>query len=316
MKRISIVIPIYNEAGIIEMLIPALEERLVAAMDGYEAEILLIDDGSCDRSFELLLKATEGKSHYRLIRLSRNFGHQIAITAGMAEATGDAVVVMDADLQDPPEVIFEFLEKWEEGYQVVYGVRRSREGESAFKRMSAKIFYRFLQSLTHVDMPVDVGDFRLIDRTVCDVYNNMQEKDPYVRGLISWLGFNQVGVEYDRRARAAGETKYPLKKMVKFAVDAITSFSTIPLRMCTVAGAGLSGFSFIGILYFLYLKVIARDIVDGMAATVIIVLFFSGIQLLALGIMGEYIARIFHESKSRPVYVIRDRVSAGGGTNG
>ncbi|MDA0321731.1 MAG: glycosyltransferase family 2 protein [Verrucomicrobia bacterium] len=310
MQRISIVIPIFNEAGLIKLLIPALEERLVACLDGYELEILLVDDGSSDGSFDLLVEATAGMPHYCIIRLSRNFGHQIAITAGMAEATGDAVVVMDADLQDPPEVVLEFVKKWQEGYHVVYGVRESREGESAFKLLTAKLFYRALRSLTNVDIPADVGDFRLIDRKICDVYNEMREKDPYVRGLISWAGFNQVGVRYARDARAAGTTKYPIRKMVKFAIDGITSFSTIPLRLCTVAGSVLSVFSFLGILYFLYLKLIARDIIDGLAATAIIVLFMGGIQLLGLGIIGEYLARIFHESKGRPVYIVQDRVQA------
>ena len=308
MRTVSVVIPIFNEAALIPLLVATLERELVQAGAPYRFEFVLVDDGSRDGSFELLLRHTEGLPHYRLVRLSRNFGHQIAITAGMAEAHGEAVVVMDADLQDPPRVILDFLAKWEEGFHVVYGVRRNRAGETAFKRATAGLFYRTLRALTNVDMPVDVGDFRLVDRRVCDEYIRMHEKDPYVRGLISWLGFNQIGVPYDRAARAVGTTKFPLRKMLHFAFDAITSFSTVPLRLCTVTGLILSGVSFASILYFLWLKLVLRAIVPGMAATVIILLFFSGVQLIATGIIGEYIARIFNESKHRPLYVIMDRV--------
>lgn len=309
MKTISVIIPIFNEASIIKILTAALEERLLSKLTSYEIEVIFVDDGSTDESFELLTQAVQDDPRFKLIRFSRNFGHQLAITAGMDQACGDAIVVMDADLQDPPEVIVEFVEKWEEGHHVVYGVRRQRAGESAFKLLTAKWFYRILSALTNIDIPVDTGDFRLIDRQVCDAYGKIREHNPYVRGLISWLGFRQTGVPYNRAARAAGTTKYPLMRMIKFALDAITSFSIIPLRLCTLTGFAMLVVCLVGILYFLYAKIVAQSIVPGMTATVIILLFFSGVQLTAMGVIGEYIARIFFESKGRPRYVVQDKVN-------
>jgi len=309
MKTVSIVIPIFNEAPIIDILVAALEERLLSKLTAYNPEVIFVDDGSADNSFELLSRAVQDDPRFKLIRFSRNFGHQLAITAGMDLASGDAIIVMDADLQDPPEVILEFLEKWEEGYHVVYGVRRRRAGESTFKLVTAKWFYRILSALTNIDIPVDTGDFRLIDHQVRDAYGQIREHNPYVRGLISWLGFRQTGVPYDRAARAAGITKYPLIRMIKFALDAITSFSVIPLRLCTVTGFAMLIVCLAGIVYFLYAKLVAQSIVPGMTATVIILLFFAGVQLTAMGIIGEYIARIFFESKGRPRYIVQDKVN-------
>jgi dolichol-phosphate mannosyltransferase len=309
MKTVSIIIPIFNEDPIIDILVAALEERLLSKLTAYNPEVIFVDDGSTDNSFELLSRAVQDDPRFKLVRFSRNFGHQLAITAGMNLASGDAIIVMDADLQDPPEVILEFLEKWEEGYHVVYGVRRRRAGESAFKLVTAKWFYRILSALTNIDIPVDTGDFRLIDRQVRDAYGQIREHNPYVRGLISWLGFRQTGVPYDRAARAAGITKYPLLRMIKFALDAITSFSVIPLRLCTVTGFAMLIVCLAGIVYFLYAKLVAQSIVPGMTATVIILLFFAGVQLTAMGIIGEYIARIFFESKGRPRYIVQDKVN-------
>tara|TARA_B100000809_G_scaffold241345_1_gene264453 strand:- start:179 stop:1135 length:957 start_codon:yes stop_codon:yes gene_type:complete len=309
MKTVSIVIPIFNEDPIIDILVAALEERLLSKLTAYNPEVIFVDDGSSDNSFELLSRAVQDDPRFKLVRFSRNFGHQLAITAGMDLASGDAIIVMDADLQDPPEVILEFLEKWEEGYHVVYGVRRRRAGESTFKLVTAKWFYRILSALTNIDIPVDTGDFRLIDRQVRDAYGQIREHNPYVRGLISWLGFRQTGVPYDRAARAAGITKYPLLRMIKFALDAITSFSVIPLRLCTVTGFAMLIVCLAGIGYFLYAKLVAQSIVPGMTATVIILLFFAGVQLTAMGIIGEYIARIFFESKGRPRYIVQDKVN-------
>lgn len=299
----SIVVPVYNE----EKVVFASYQRLKAVMDGVgeEYEIIFVNDGSRDQTGPLVRELCRQDQRVKLIEFSRNFGHQLAITAGMDHAQGEAVVVIDADLQDPPEVIPEMIAKWKEGYDVVYGRRLKREGETFFKKFTAKVFYRFLRRMTDVDIPVDTGDFRLIDRKVCDALKEVGERNRYVRGLISWLGFNQVAVYYQRHKRFAGETKYPLKKMMKFAFDAVTSFSNKPLKLASLTGVVLSGVSFLYLLVVVYLRLFTARTVQGWASILAVNLFFNGVILVTLGVIGEYIGRIFDEAKGRPLYVVK-----------
>jgi dolichol-phosphate mannosyltransferase len=267
-------------------------------------EIVFINDGSRDKTAFIINEICETDKNIKLIDFSRNFGHQIAITAGMDYTEGEAIVVIDADLQDPPEVIPRMIEKWKEGYDVVYGKRAERKGDTFFKKFSAAVFYRLLKRMTDVDIPVDTGDFRLIDRKVCDALAHIPERSRYVRGLISWLGFRQTGLEFSRDKRFAGETKYPLKKMIKFAFDAITSFSYKPLKIASYAG------TIISIAGFIYLMVVIIQAIvgytqPGWASLIAVNLVFNGIVLVILGIIGEYIGRIYDEAKGRPLYVIK-----------
>lgn len=301
---ISVVIPIFNE----EAIISELHRRLTAVMAGMpEAyELVFVNDGSRDRSVELLKDLAARDDHSRLVNLSRNFGHQIAITAGMDHARGDAVVIIDADLQDPPEVIPELAAKWREGFDVVYAVREQRRGESLFKRATAAGFYRLISKITNVDIPVDTGDFRLMSRTAVEGLKRVREKNRFVRGLVAWLGFKQTGVKFVRHERFAGETKYPLKKMLKFAFDGITSFSFLPLQLATYMGFLVSGASFLGILYVVYLRVFAHATIVGWASLMAVLLFLGGVQLITIGIIGEYIGRIYEEVKGRPLYLTQE----------
>jgi len=272
-------------------------------------EILYVDDGSKDSTADVLRDLQAQDSRIRVIRLSRNFGHQIAITAGLEHAAGDAVVIIDADLQDPPEVILEFLAKWLDGYDVAYGVRTERDGESAFKLWTARVFYRLIGRLSDTNIPVDTGDFRLMDRRVLDALISMPERDRFVRGMVSWLGFSQVAVPYHRAPRAAGSTKFSLFKMVRFALDGIFSFSILPLRLATWTGFAASGLAVLGIITVLldsFFKV--PGMVKGWSSTVIAVLFIGGVQLICIGIIGEYVGRIYGESKRRPLYIVRERM--------
>ncbi len=306
MIKYSIVVPLYNE----ELVIAETHKRLSTVMKstGEEYEIIFVNDGSRDKTEILAKEIMKSDPNICLINFSRNFGHQTAITAGMDNARGQAIVVIDADLQDPPEVILDMIAKWKEGYDVVYGRRSVREGETAFKKVTAKVFYRFLSSLTSIDIPNDTGDFRLIDRKVCDAMKSIKEKNRYVRGLISWLGFKQTDVTYVRKERFAGETKYPLRKMLKFAADAITSFSDKPLKLAGYMGYTISGISFLYLLYVIIRKLTIGDFDSGWASIVAISLFFNGIVLIVLGIMGEYIGRIYDECKNRPLYVIAEKL--------
>ncbi len=304
----SVVVPVYNEEEVINVTY----KRLKDVMDGLDItyEIIFVNDGSRDRTRELAMEICKNDKNIKFIDFSRNFGHQTAITAGMDYASGDAVVVIDADLQDPPEVIPEMLEKWREGYDVVYGQRVKRQGETFFKKVTAKIFYRTLNRLTDVEIPVDTGDFRLIDRKVCEALKKVDEKNRYIRGIISWLGFKSIAVPFVREKRFAGTTKYPLKKMLKFASDAIISFSHKPLKLATYFGFFLSFASFAYLIVTIILKVFSIiQTVPGWASIVAINLFFNGIILLILGIIGEYIGRIYDEAKNRPLYVIRELVN-------
>jgi len=300
----SLVVPIYNEAETIPELVRRLAE-LIDKLDG-EAEVILVDDGSSDRSYELMSAAREADLRFKLLRLSRNFGHQIAVTAGLDVAAGNAVIVMDADLQDPPEVALELAARWREGYEVVYAVREGREGETPFKRATASLFYRLFRRMSDVDVPLDVGDFRLVDRRALDAFRSMRESNRYVRGMFSWIGYRQVGVPFRRDERYAGETKYPLRKMLRFATDGIVSFSAYPLRLALNLGFVVSALSFLLGVVFLISKFAGFYSVPGLASVAVFVAFLGGIQLLLIGIMGEYVARIHDEVKGRPLYLVSD----------
>jgi dolichol-phosphate mannosyltransferase len=302
----SLVVPIWNE----EQVIPELYKRVVETMNsvtqarGETWELVCVNDGSRDNSLALLVALREQDARIKIIDFSRNFGHQVAITAGADFAEGDAVIVMDADLQDPPDVVVRMIEKWRAGYDVVYAQRRTREGETKFKLWTASAFYRLLRSITDVNIPVDTGDFRLMDRRVVLVMRKLREKHRFMRGLSSWVGFKQTGVTYDRAERYAGETKYPLRKMLRLAIAAITSFSFLPLQLATYAGFIMAGISLIGIIITIILRLSGSLAFAGQATTLVAVLFLGGIQLIFLGIIGEYIGRIYDEAKDRPLYVV------------
>jgi dolichol-phosphate mannosyltransferase len=300
----SVVIPVYNE----ELVVYETYNRLKIVMDSLNRpyELVFVNDGSMDNTAAILKSICESDQNARMVDFSRNFGHQLAITAGMDYAVGDAIVIIDADLQDPPEVIPQMLEKWSEGYDVVYGKRLKRQGETLFKKWTAKLFYRFLKSMTTEELPLDAGDFRLIDRKVCDALKSVNERSRYIRGIISWLGFRQTYVEYVRDKRFAGETKYPLKKMIHFALDAITSFSYKPLKLASYFGSFLSALSFLYLLVVIYQRLFTNTTITGWASTLAVSLFFNGIVLIILGIIGEYIGRIYDEAKGRPLYIVRE----------
>ena len=300
----TIVAPIYNE---IDNLL-VLYERISAVMDqtGEPWEIVMVDDGSSDGSTDSIKEFSQKDSRVKPVIFARNFGHQIAVTAGLDASRGDAVIIIDADLQDPPEVILDLIEKWKEGYEVVYAVRSKREGETWFKLATATAFYRLIQRITDVNIPTDTGDFRLLDRKVVDVMNQMREKHRFLRGMSSWIGYKQIGVEYERAERYAGETKYPLKKMVRFASDAITGFSYFPLQLATYLGFIAAGLSIIAIPVVIILRLTGSGAFFGQASTLIAVLFLGGVQLISLGLLGEYVGRLYDEAKGRPLYILRE----------
>lgn len=306
---LSIVLPVYNE----EVVIPELDRRLRDFLPavGVSWEVIFVDDGSKDRSLELLAAMARAEPRYRVFSLSRNFGHQMAITAGVDLARGEAVVIMDADLQDPPEVVAEMLERWRAGYDVVYGVRRTRQSETLFKRATAAAFYRLLRAMVGVSIPVDTGDFRLMSRRVALTLRALRETSRFVRGMVAWVGFKQTAVYYERAGRFAGDTHYPLKKMLKFAMDGITSFSIVPLRIATWLGV-LAGFVAIFVaLWAGYVRLFnVASAVPGWATIMIAVCLAASAQLLMTGILGEYVGRIYEEVKRRPLYVIQDRIDA------
>jgi polyisoprenyl-phosphate glycosyltransferase len=300
----SIIAPIYNE---IENL-PELYRRVRDVMDvaGKPWELILVDDGSTDGSTDKIRELAKADKHVCPIIFARNFGHQAAITAGWDYARGEAVVIIDADLQDPPEVILQLAEKWQEGYEVVYAVRAEREGETWFKKFTAAMFYRLIYSITDVKIPVDVGDFRLMDRKVVDVLKLMKERHRFPRGMSAWVGFKQVGVEYKRAARTAGVTKYPFRKMFKLAVNAITGFSYFPLQVATFFGFLSAGISILAIPVVAILRLAGSHFFEGQTTTLISVLFLGGVQLISLGILGEYVGRLYDEAKGRPLYIVRE----------
>jgi polyisoprenyl-phosphate glycosyltransferase len=305
---LSVVVPLYNE----EQVISEMYVRLHAVLAGnnIDHEIILVNDGSRDRTEELAKTICRADPNVRLVSFSRNFGHQIAVTAGLDNAAGQAVVIIDADLQDPPEVIVQMLDKWRHGCHVVYGVRAKRKGESLFKLLTAAAFYRLIRRLTRVDIPVDTGDFRLMDRKVVDQLLTMRERNRFVRGLVSWVGFRQESVEYVREARFAGETKYPLKKMVRFAVDGVISFSDVPLKLSSVFGFVCAVLSFALIVYGVVVKLFyPQYAIPGWASVFSVVLFLGGVQLICIGILGEYLGRVYDEIKQRPLYVVREKTN-------
>jgi dolichol-phosphate mannosyltransferase len=305
MSLISVVVPLYNEeANVAELL-----RRITAIMDactlarGDDYEIVAVNDGSRDGTLAALRGSLAKQPRLVVVDLSRNFGHQIAATAGLETARGDAVVLMDGDLQDPPELIEAFLAKWREGYDVVYATRRTRKGESFFKLMTARIFYRTIRRLTNVAIPVDTGDFRLMSRRVVDALALAREKNRFLRGLVSWVGYKQIGVEYERDPRLSGETKYPFSKMLRFAIDGITSFSEIPLRLATYLGFIVSAFAFFYSVLVIVLKILGYND-PGYTSMMVAILFLGGVQLITIGIAGEYIGRIYDEVKARPLYLL------------
>jgi polyisoprenyl-phosphate glycosyltransferase len=307
-KAISVVIPCFNEEGTLRETHRRVGQTLAQASRAYE--IVYVDDGSSDGTPELLRAIHAEDPHVRVVYLSRNFGHQFAVTAGLAHARGDAVVIMDADLQDPPEVVLEMVERWRDGYEVVYGVRTDREGETRFKLLTARLFYRLINWLSDTEMPVDAGDFRLLDRRVVDAIVSMPERDRFVRGMVSWVGYRQVGVPYRRAARFAGETKYPVSKMLRFAVDGILSFSIKPLRLSTLLGFASAGLALAAIGYAFVMRVFTQRWVAGWTALIIAILFLGGAQLISLGVVGEYVGRLYGEAKRRPLYLVRETLPA------
>lgn len=306
---ISVVVPCYDEEEVITITIDELKDFAAEASD-YQFEFIFVDDGSNDKTLEILKSAAATDDRVRVISFARNFGHQIAVTAGIDQSCGDAVVLIDADLQDPPSVVLEMIKEWENGADVVYGVRRQRPGERAFKMLTARAFYRILNSISEVPIPLDTGDFRLMSRAVVEVLKDMPEKHRFVRGMVAWIGFKQVALPYERQQRAAGVSKYPLRKMLKFAADGIISFSSRPLRLATNLGLTVSALALLGIIYALFLRIFTSVWIEGWTALFIAIVFFGGVQLLCIGIIGEYLGRIYTEIKGRPLYIIKENLGA------
>jgi len=304
-KKISLIVPVYYEEEVLPLAYP----RMKAALDktGYEHEIIFVNDGSRDGTMKILRKIAAADKQVKVLSFSRNFGHQLAVTAGMDEATGDALVIIDADLQDPPELIPDMVKLWEQGADIVYGQRKKREGESFFKKFTAACYYRLLTSLSAYPIPLDTGDFRLIGRNVADVFLRMREHDRFLRGMSAWMGFESVPMEYVRQERAAGKTKYTLKKMIKLALDGITGFSTKPLTIPLALGGAVTGLSLLGFLAVLICActVGAAPWLWGLCGVVLL----QGIILMCLGIQGAYMGRIFEESKGRPLYIVAEKLN-------
>lgn len=302
--RYSVIIPMYNEEAVIQETYRRIKKVMGTTGESYE--LLFVNDGSTDHCAQMVEEYSYWDESVKLIDLSRNFGHQIAITAGMDYSLGDAVIIIDADLQDPPELILTMIEEWKKGYEVVYAKRIKRNGESLFKKWTASVFYRILRYSTDISIPVDTGDFRLIDRKVCEELKRLPEKNRFVRGLVSWVGFRQKAIEYERDERLAGETKYPLKRMIKLSLDGITSFSYKPLKLAGYLGGLLSASGFLYLMYVLYLVLFTDEAVKGWASMIGITLTFNGFVLIMLGILGEYVGRIYDETKGRPLYIVQD----------
>lgn len=313
---VSLIIPIFNEEAVIPQLLPRLEAVIAGLQTSApelaqteSIEVVFVNDGSRDRSREMLVAEAQNRRWMRVINFSRNFGHQIAVTAGMEHASGQAVIIMDADLQDPPELLPEMLRLWREGWEVVYAVRTERVGETAFKKLTAAVFYRVLRRLTAVDIPADTGDFRLMDRKVVNALNRMGEHHRFLRGMAAWVGFKQIGLPYKREARAAGETKYPLRKMLRLAMDAVCSFSHAPLKLAMNLGWIIALLSILyGLITIARYFVLGSDFQPGWASLVVVLSFLSGVQLITLGLIGEYIGRIYDEVKGRPLYLVSEKI--------
>jgi dolichol-phosphate mannosyltransferase len=304
----SIIAPVFNEICCLDVLY----QRVAEVMDKADGdwELVLVDDGSTDGSTEKIRELAKLDKRVRPVIFARNFGHQIAVTAGLDYSRGDAVIIIDADLQDPPEVILELISKWREGFEVVYAQRAEREGETWFKRVTASVFYRTIYRITDVKIPLDTGDFRLLDRKVVNVMNTMRERHRFLRGMSAWVGFRSVGVPYKRAARFAGTTKYPFKKMLKLALTAVTSFSYVPLQIAMWVGFLSAGISILSIPVVIILRLNGSQFFFGQATTLIAVLFLGGVQLISLGILGEYVGRIYDEVKGRPLYIVSEAPDA------
>ena len=302
--ELSIIIPIYNEEGNLSKLYDRLSNVAQALNVSYE--LIFINDGSSDNSLSIITELAKSDKHVKYINFSRNFGHQIAVTAGIDNCTGNAVAIIDADLQDPPELIGALYHKMNEGYQVVYARRKSRSGESFMKKFTAKIFYRILAKITAIKIPIDTGDFRIMHRKIIDVLRLMPEQQKYLRGQIAWAGFKQTYIMYDRDERYSGETGYTYKKMIRLAIDGITGFSNLPLKFATVAGFIVSGITFLISLYALYARFVSKDFVPGWTSLILAVLFIGGVQLISIGIIGEYISRLSTNVRSRPLYIVEN----------
>lgn len=309
MKKISVIIPMYYEEEVAEKCYEKVTETL-NNIKNYDYEIICINDGSKDRTLQILENIAKKDERLKILSFSRNFGHQCAVTAGLKFATGDAIVIIDADLQDPPELIPEMIALWENGNDVIYGKRKSRKGESPFKLLTAKMFYKTLNALSDVEIPKDTGDFRLVDKKVVDTINSLPEHNKFLRGLFSWVGYNQVPLEYERKERYAGKTKYPLRKMLKLASDGIISFSTKPLKIVGCLGILTIVLSIILLIYALISYIFKlNELSAGWTSLMICITLFSGVQLLSLWIMSEYIGRIYDEAKQRPQYIIEKKIN-------
>ena len=309
---LSVVVPLYNEAANLAELLRRIRTAIGSLSEPpADYELILVDDGSRDGTLETLLDAAHADRHVRVIALSRNFGHQIAATAGLDAARGDAVVLMDGDLQDPPELIDAFMQKFRAGYDVVFATRRRRAGESRFKLLTARMFYRTIRRLTNVSIPVDTGDFRLMSRRVVEALRDSRERHRFIRGLVSWVGYRQTGIEYDRSERYAGTSKYPVSKMLRFAVDGITSFSEIPLRFASFFGFFVSIVAFAVGVFEIGLRIFTGYNLPGYTSTIFAILFLGGVQLIGIGILGEYVGRIYDEIKARPLYLVAEDVGTG-----
>ncbi len=302
-ETVALVIPLYNEEAVLPLLVEAVEA--FRADHPEVVEVVMVDDGSRDGTVALATRLVQHRPGYVLVRFARNFGHQLAVTAGLATATADAAVLLDADLQDPLPVVGQMIEKWREGYDVVYGVRQRREGETAFKRATAALFYRLFRWMTDLDIPLDTGDFRLVSRPVMDAYARLEEQQPFVRGLVAWLGFRQTGVPYTRAPRAAGETKYPLRKMLRLASVSLTSFSDKPLKLAAYLGLSVAALSLVGLAWVLVVKYVLQSVISGWSSLIFVGFFFGGLQLFFLGVLGLYVARIHDEVRRRPRYVVQ-----------
>lgn len=310
MKKVSVVIPMYYEQEVAEVCYKRVKKVLDELKEKYEHEIIFINDGSKDKTLEILQDIAKVDKNVKIISFSRNFGHQAAVTAGLKYVTGDAIIIIDADLQDPPELIPDMIEKWEQGYEVIYGKRKKRNGESAFKLLTAKAFYTTLNKLSDVDIPGDTGDFRLVDKKVVDVINSLPEHNKFLRGLFSWVGFEQYEYEYERKERYAGKTKYPLKKMLKLASDGIIGFSIKPIKVIGGFGITFVIVSIVILLYFILSKIFGwTNMVKGWTSIMFATTFVGGIVLLSLWIIGEYLVRIYDEAKQRPQYIIKKKIN-------
>lgn len=302
-ERLEIIVPIYNEESCIDELLRRLM-ALKQKVDYLDVGFIFVNDGSKDKSLEILHGYADRYDFVKVIDFSRNFGHQMAVTAGLDYADADYIAIIDADLQDPPELIEDMYKKAKEGYDVVYGKRSARKGETFFKKITAKMFYRFISKMCDTEIPADAGDFRLINRRVSEAIKQMRERHRFIRGMVPWVGFKSTPILYERDERYAGETKYPLRKMVKFALDAIFSFSNTPLRISIYAGLGIVGFGIVGALLILYLRLFTTFTVPGISAVIMTIIIMSGFQIIMLGIIGEYVGRIFEENKKRPLYIV------------